>query len=259
MPNKDLKYILDNAYKKYHRLDFITLDPISIPHRFSKKQDIEIAGLFAAIFAWGQRKTILNKCNELLALMHFEPFDFILNHTEKDLKPLESFKHRTFNSSDLSYFIWFLNNHYRNFNSLEVLFEPKSSEETNTETSLNNFREVFANTPYYLPRNGKHISSPKQGSACKRLNMYLRWMVRSDEIGLDFGLWKKIKPNQLVMPIDLHVKRVSEKIGLYQFKQVNWQAAVELTELLKEYDSSDPVKYDYALFGMGIDEKYGFI
>jgi uncharacterized protein (TIGR02757 family) len=249
--------LLDRKVQEYNQLSFIENDPICIPHQYNKKQDIEIMGLFAAVFAWGQRKTIINKCRELAQRMDNAPYDFVLNHTDADLQKLIGFKHRTFNDSDLLYFIYFLNYWYKNNTSLESAFSNGMQPgDLNTENGLNDFKQTFFSLDEVLQRTMKHISSPIQKSACKRINMYLRWMVRHDEQGVDFGIWKKIKPAQLVCPLDVHVQRVAANLGLIQREQNDWNAAVELTNNLKKLDSEDPVKYDFALFGLGVMDKY---
>jgi len=283
----DLKSFLDFKYDQYNRSDFIENDPICIPHLFSKKQDIEIMGFWASILAWGQRKTIINKCKELIQLMDGAPYDFILNHEETDLKRFANFKHRTFNLTDTLYFIEFFRQHYLKSDTLETAFNTYKSNilrqefieegkyssgliesasspcylrdlknnqpEIITETALNSFRTYFFSLPDYPARTKKHISSPSQKSTCKRLNMFLRWMVRKDDRGVDFGLWTSIKPSDLICPTDLHVERVARKLKLITRKQVDWQTATELTENLRQFDPLDPVKYDFALFGLGIE------
>lgn len=252
-----LKDFLDEKVEKYNQPGFITLDPISIPHRFSKKEDIEISGFFAAILAWGQRKTIINKCIELFHLMDNAPHDFLLNHQETDLKTFLKFKHRTFNDVDTLYFIHFLAWFYRNHDSLEVAFLLGQNNQLDAmESILARFHQFFFSLPDSPSRTKKHIATPARKAACKRINMYLRWMVRSDEKGVDFGLWKKISPSQLICPCDLHVDRVGRKLGLITRKQTDWLTAVELTQKLRGFDPLDPVKYDFALFGLGIEEKY---
>ncbi len=289
----NLKAFLDSKVEQYNRPEFIKNDPVVIPHLFSVKQDIEIMGFFAAMLAWGQRKTIINKCAELIERMDGAPYDFILNHQDSDLRNLLDFKHRTFNDTDLLYFISFLEHHYNEFDSLEDAFLPlayrnvepefradftteeknpanisKSSSpvcydgelsaaaEPNIELFLNYFRKYFFSLPDVPARTAKHVSSPSQKSACKRLNMFLRWMVRDDDKGVDFGIWKQIKPSQLICPTDVHVERVARKLNLIERTQVDWKTAVELTEKLREFDPIDPVKYDFALFGLGIEEKF---
>jgi uncharacterized protein (TIGR02757 family) len=252
-----IKDFLDEKVIQYNQPGFIKLDPISIPHRFSKKQDIEISGFFAAILAWGQRKTIINKCLELFTLMDNAPHDFLLHHQEEDLKSLLNFKHRTFNEVDTLYFIHFLSWYYRRHESLEDAFLIGQTGETDSmESILTRFHEYFFSLPDFPSRTKKHIATPVRKAACKRINMYLRWMVRDDDKGVDFGLWKRIKPAQLICPCDLHVDRVARKLGLITRKQTDWQTALELTERLREFDPVDPVKYDFALFGLGVEEKF---
>jgi uncharacterized protein (TIGR02757 family) len=255
--NQGIKDFLDEKVAQFNRPDFIELDPISIPHRFSKKQDIEIAGFFAAILAWGQRKTILNKCNELLECMDNAPHDFMLNHTEGDLKAVLGFKHRTFNEVDALYFIHFLSWFYRHQDSLEKAFLiGQTGAIDSMESMLTQFQRHFFSLEDAPLRTKKHISSPATRSACKRINMYLRWMVRQDEQGVDFGIWNQISPAQLICPCDLHVDRVGRKLGLITRKQTDWGTAVELTQVLRSFDPLDPVKYDFALFGLGVEEKF---
>jgi uncharacterized protein (TIGR02757 family) len=255
-PFSPLQTLLNEKVETYNRPFFIDSDPISIPHSFSKKQDIEIAGFFAAIFAWGNRTTIINKSKELMDLMDNAPHDFVLHHQPKDLKNLLRFKHRTFNSTDLLYFVHFFHHHYKKHDSLETAFSiGLDKKDINTENALNGFYDYFFSLPDVPSRTKKHIAAPKNKSSCKRLNMYLRWMVRNDNCGVDFGIWKNIKTSQLIMPLDLHVIRVAKRYQLLTRKQSDWQAAVELTETLKTFDPKDPVKYDYALFGMGVMEK----
>ncbi len=249
----DLKAFLDEKVERYNQPAFITLDPVTIPHRFSKKQDIEIAGLFAAILAWGQRTTIIRKCAELMTWMDNDPYHFIRDHRPSDLKPFTAFKHRTFNGTDALYFIAALKALYLKFPSLESAFMvPKT--DANVEAGLIRFHQLFFSLEEHPQRTRKHVATPERKSTCKRLNMYLRWMVRNDQKGVDFGLWKKIRPAQLVCPCDVHVDRVARKLRLIKRKQTDWATALELTENLKKLDPNDPVKYDFALFGLGIEE-----
>jgi uncharacterized protein (TIGR02757 family) len=250
-----LKGFLDAKFLQYNQPGFITNDPVCIPHLFTKKQDIEIMGFWAATLAWGQRVTIINKCKELIALMDGAPYDFIINHEGPDLKKLLHFKHRTFNDIDTLYFISFFRHHYNNHDSLETAFLPADGNYSPFR-GLGGFRDYFFSLPDFPERTKKHVSSPAQKSTCKRLNMFLRWMVRKDDCGVDFGIWNRIKPSELIMPCDLHVDRVARKLGLITRKQTDWQTAVELTERLREFDPADPVKYDFALFGLGIEEKF---
>lgn len=259
MMPEHLKEFLDKKVEEYNCQAFIKDDPISIPHLFTKRQDIEIAGFFAAVFAWGNRTTIIAKAKELMQRMNKTPHDFIKGHSVKELKNLKGFKHRTFNEDDLFYFIEFLHHHYLKYDSLEKAFLPPIPDERGlgggVEQALIHFKKYFFSLEH-LKRTEKHISSPEQGSTCKRLNMFLRWMVRKDDKGVDFGLWKKISPSELICPIDVHVARVTRKIGLLKRKQLDWLAAVELTAALRKLDSKDPVKYDLALFNLGVIEKF---
>lgn len=257
VPNgRSLKDFFDEKVRQYNRPEFIKDDPVCIPHGFTRKQDVEIAGLFAAVFAWGNRTTIINKSRELMQLMDHAPYDFCLHHSPKDLQSLTAFKHRTFNSTDLLYFVTFLQYHYSRHNSLEEAFVPGKKAENGIEQALTCFHHYFFSLEHVPNRTRKHIATPYKGSTCKRLNMYLRWMVRRDKQGVDFGIWKKIRPADLICPIDLHVARVAKRFGLLNRKQIDWQAAVELTSYLRTLDPSDPVKYDFALFGLGVMEKY---
>jgi len=287
---QELKDFLDAKADQYNRPSFIENDPICIPHQFKLKQDIEIMGFWASILAWGQRKTIINKCNELITLMDGAPYDFIMNHQDSDLKRFLNFKHRTFNETDTLYFLEFFRQHYNKYPSLENAFtglnlksqfrndyfeetdESKIIESTSApcylgelkldystqyiEKYLNSFRTYFFSLPDFPSRTKKHVSSPSQKSTCKRLNMFLRWMVRDDDKGVDFGIWKTIDPSQLICPTDLHVERVARKLKLITRKQVDWQTATELTLNLQKFDPLDPVKYDFALFGLGIEEHF---
>ena len=251
MTNEKLKALLDRKATEYNRPSFIDPDPISIPHRFTKKQDREISGFFAAIFAWGNRTTIRQKGKELMAFMDDAPHEFVLNHTDNDLKKLLNFKHRTFNSTDLLYFIEFFKYHYSTKESLEDAFTMHMNKtDDNVANALRGFYEYFFSLEDVPFRTRKHIANPDRGSTCKRINMFLRWMVRKDNNGVDFGIWKKISPSQLISPIDIHVGRVAIDLGLVDRKQIDWQAALQLTARLREFDPNDPVKYDYALFGM---------
>jgi uncharacterized protein (TIGR02757 family) len=252
----ELKRLLNKACRQFNHPSFINDDPVSIPHRFTHKQDIEITGLFSSVLAWGNRTTIIRKCTELIQRMDGAPYQFITQHSETDLKALVGFKHRTFNDTDLLYFVAFLHYWYSKNNSLETAFSRGlKKQDDNTGNALNHFRQVFFSLPHVPQRTFKHISSPVQKSACKRLNMYLRWMVRQDNNGVDFGIWKTIKPAQLICPLDVHVERVAKQLGLLTRKQPDWQAAVELTNALRTLDADDPVKYDFALFGLGVIQK----
>jgi uncharacterized protein (TIGR02757 family) len=247
----EIKSFLDKKVKLYNHRDFIKNDPISIPHDFSKRQDIEIAGLFAAMLAWGQRTTIIKKCRELMERMDNAPHAFVLHHNENDLKQLTGFKHRTFNDTDLLYFVSFLHWYYGRNASLEDAFP---SSDGYLDSALVSFHNLFFSLEDHPHRTRKHIPTPERKSTCKRLCMYLRWMVRQDDNGVDFGLWKKISPSMLICPCDVHVDRVARKLKLIRSRQTNWQTALELTNNLRKLDPADPVKYDFALFGLGVME-----
>jgi uncharacterized protein (TIGR02757 family) len=255
--DKKLKEFLDKKVEEYNQPSFIPHDPICIPHRYSKKQDIEIAAFFASIFAWGNRTIIINKTTELMTLMDDAPHQFIVHHSEKELQKMLAFKHRTFNTTDLLYFLLFLKHHYQVESSLETAFTKwmKRGDAT-IDNALIGFHDYFFSLEDAPVRTKKHIATPARGSTCKRLNMFLRWMVRKDNRGVDFGIWKNISPAQLVCPIDVHVARVARQFSLIQRKQTDWQTALELTDELKKFDSDDPAKYDFALFSLGVIEKF---
>lgn len=256
MDKAALHEFLNTKVTHYNNADFISGDPISIPHGYKKLQDIEISGFFAALLSWGRRTTIINNCRKLMGMMDNAPYDFVVNHSPKDLKPMLSFTHRTFNGTDLLYFISFFRSYYSTFLSLESAFgNYLTPDDLNVKKALIGFREiVFAGE--YPVHTKKHLPSPAHNSACKRMNMYLRWMVRRDHQGVDFGLWKTISPSQLVIPMDVHVSRVACRLGLTDQNKVNWKTAEALTNELRNFDPDDPVKYDFALFGLGIMEKF---
>lgn len=245
-----LKKLLDKAVKKYNHKSFIDPDPISIPHQFSSLQDREFIGFWIAMLAWGNRTTIINSGKRLVELMDGAPYDFVLNHKEKDRKRFESFKHRTFQFTDSLYFLGFFQQYYQQHKSLEDAF---CLENSNMKIRLEAFHDFFFSLRTAPKRTRKHVATPSRGSSCKRLNMYLRWMVRTDKSKVDFGHWKKIKPPELMIPYDVHVQRVALKLKLVSRKQADWKAVEELTNRLRELDPKDPIKYDYALFGMGLE------
>ncbi len=253
MNRKEIKAFLDEKVELYNRPDFIKDDPILIPHQFSKKEDIEIAGFLAATIAWGQRKTIMNNANRIMEFMEFEPYRFIL---EKDFNDFEfpGFVHRTFNTIDLQYFLSALKIIYQYHGGLETVFNKGS----NNQERIANFHNVFFNLEGLEPskKTYKHVSNPAKNSAAKRLNMFLRWMVREDKKGVDFGIWKEHSPADLLLPLDVHTANSSRKLGLLKRKQNDWKTVEEITSILKKFDSSDPVKYDFALFGLGVIEKF---
>lgn len=257
MIDKKLSDFLERKVKEFNRPAFIEGDPVLIPYLFSLKQDREIAGLFAAVFAWGIRTTIINKSKELLARMDHQPYQFVRNAGPSDLKRLLGFKHRTFNDTDLLYFIEFLHHHYQQHESLETAFTQfLKKEDEHIGPALEGFHHYFFSLEDAPRRTVKHISDPAKNSTCKRLCMYLRWMVRRDCAGVDLGIWKKISPAQLVLPVDLHVTRVAQRLGLLDASKPDWNTAVKLTRTLRAIDPADPVKFDYALFGLGVLEKF---
>lgn len=253
----DLKGFLDRKVEQYNQPGFIVNDPICIPHTYKLKQDVEITAFWASILAWGQRVTIINKCRELFSMMDNQPYDFVLNHSENDLKPLLKFKHRTFNDIDTLYFIEFFKYFYQKHDSLEDAFlSGLKQTDQDMGHALIKFHDEFFDLPEAPVRTRKHIATPARKSACKRINMFLRWMVRKDDKGVDFGIWKNISPSLLVCPCDVHVERVARRLGLIERKQMDWRTAQELTDNLRLFDPTDPVKYDFALFGLGVEEKF---
>lgn len=254
--NPDIKDFLEEKYFQFNNRSFIETDPIQIPHQFTKKEDIEIAGFLAATIAWGQRKTIISNAQKLMLWMDNSPHDFILNHSAKEIASFKKFVHRTFNGTDCVFFIKSLQNIYLKHGGLEGAFAKSlKKKDDNVKNSITGFREIFLEIKHET-RSDKHISNPDAKSSAKRLCMYLRWMVRNDKKGVDFGIWKKIQPHQLVCPLDVHVERVAKKLKLLSKQPPNWQTAVHLTNLLKQLDPADPVKYDFALFGLGVEEKF---
>jgi len=247
----DLKRFLDEKAAYYNNVMFIENDPISIPHSFSMKQDREIIGFFAATFAWGQRKTIILKCRDLASRFGNEPYRFVMEHGNEDLRDLLGFKHRTFNDTDLLYFVNYLRRHYCQYESLEDAFLP-GGRFISVEDSLISFEHTFFNHPDAPRRTRKHVATPARNATCKRLNMFLRWMVRKDTRGVDFGLWGRIPQSALICPVDLHVDRTARRLGLITRKQTDWKTALELTINLRQLDADDPAKYDFALFGLSV-------
>lgn len=256
MELKHIKELLDEKYFQFNNKSFIETDPISIPHQFSKKEDIEIAGFLVSTIAWGQRRSIINNGHKLMSLLNQEPHDFILNFTQKDLIRFNEFVHRTFNFTDCVFFLQSLQHIYRHHGGLEYAFSHNfSKNESTVKQAIINFREMFLETAHKT-RSEKHLSNPGNKSSAKRLCMYLRWMVRKDKLGVDFGIWKSISPAQLCLPLDVHTGNVSRKLGLLQRKQNDWQTVEEITSVLKQFDPKDPIKYDFALFGLGAFEGF---
>jgi uncharacterized protein (TIGR02757 family) len=254
LKKSDLKEFLDEKADLYNRPSFIEHDPISIPHLYKNKEDIEIAGFLAATIAWGNRTMILRNAKRMMDFMDDSPFDFVLNHSYKDLERIKCVIHRTFNGDDFIYFINALKHIYKNHNGPESIFNLHQTTDS-LQPAIHQFRSIF----FELSHNNrimKHISDPMKGSAAKKLNMYLRWMIRKDNSGVDFGIWKNISPSKLSCPLDVHSGNVARKLGLISRKQNDAKAVAELDSVLREMDCQDPVKYDFALFGLGVFEKF---
>ena len=249
---KSLKQLLDRKYNEYCNDEFIALDPIQIPHYFSKKEDIEIAGFLSASIAWGQRPVIIKNAKRLMQIMEYKPYDFILNHTEADRIGFNEFRHRTFLVEDVLFFVKSLQNIYQKHGGLEDIFN-KGYRKNKIKGAITELYQVFFEIEH-LKRTRKHISNPAKKSAAKRLNMFLRWMVRKDQSGIDFGIWKEMSTADLMLPLDVHTAKNARQLGLLNCKSNDWKAVEEVTENLRKFDSSDPIKYDFALFGMGIYE-----
>lgn len=254
MNKEELKEFLDAKVIQYNNPKFIESDPIQIPHRYSLKEDIEISGFLTATIAWGNRKMIINNANKIMELMGNSPFDFVMNQKEHYLDSLDGFVHRTFNSIDLKYFIIALRHIYINHNGLESIFNHYATNDS-LQPAIHQLKKVFFELPH-LARTTKHMSDPMKGSASKRLNMFLRWMIRNDNSGVDFGIWKNISPSILSCPLDVHSGNVARKLGLLNRKQNDSKALNELDLNLRAMDNDDPVKYDFALFGLGVFEKF---
>lgn len=254
MSSSELKDFLDEKVILYNRPDFIESDPIQIPHRYHLKEDIEISAFLTATISWGNRKMIIKNSIQLMEIMGNSPFDFVMNHQENNLDSLQSFVHRTFNGIDAVTFIKALQHIYLNCDGLEACFS-KNQEENSLQKSIHEFKKTFFEVEHF-PRTQKHVSDPLNNSAAKRINMYLRWMVRSDEKGVDFGIWKSLSPAQLSCPLDVHSGNVARKLGLLNRKQNDGKALTELDLALRKLDANDPVKYDFALFGLGVFEGF---
>jgi uncharacterized protein (TIGR02757 family) len=250
----ELKEFLDSKVQQYNNPKFIESDPIQIPHQFNKKEDIEISAFLTATIAWGNRKSIINNAKRMMELLDNSPYDFVLNHSETDLEKLLLFVHRTFNGDDFIQFITSLQHIYKNHGGLESVFS-KQTENDSVQSSISKFKSVFFEIEH-LQRTQKHISDPLKNSAAKRLNMFLRWMVRNDKTGVDFGIWKSLSPAQLSCPLDVHSGNVARKLGLLKRKQNDAKALLELDIALRKLDAIDPVKYDFALFGLGVFENF---
>jgi len=254
LKNDELKAFLDEKVLLYNKPDFIDSDPVQIPHLFTQKEDIEIAGFLAATIAWGNRKMIINNAKKMMALLGDSPYDFVMSHQEHHLDLFEGFVHRTFNSLDFITFIKALRHIYQNHGGLEAVFARHQKEES-LQPAIHEFKKVFFEVAHQT-RTHKHVSDPLAGSAAKRINMYLRWMVRDDKAGVDFGIWKTISPSLLSCPLDVHSGNVARKLGILTRKQNDAKALAELDAQLRLMDKSDPVKYDFALFGLGVFEGF---
>lgn len=254
MTKSELKEFLDAKVEQYNHPKFLESDPIQVPHRFSKKEDIEISAFLTATIAWGNRKSIINNAKRLMELLDNAPHDFVINHQEKDLKIFSGFAHRTFNDIDLNYFIQSLKNIYSNHNGLENVFAKKVTSES-MQPAISGFKKTFFELPHQK-RTTKHVSDPLKGSAAKRINMFLRWMVRENSTGVDFGLWDNISTSLLSCPLDVHSGNVARKLKLLKRTQNDAKALSELDKSLRKMDPKDPVKYDFALFGLGVFEKF---
>lgn len=250
----ELKDFLDEKANLYNNPSFIETDPIQIPHRFSQKQDIEIAAFLTATIAWGNRKMIINNAQKLMQFLGNSPYDFVMCHKSNQLQMLNTFTHRTFNGGDAQTFIKALQHIYKNHNGLEAVFSSNQTDNS-LQSSITQFKELFFQVSHQ-PRTQKHISNPLQNSAAKRINMFLRWMVRNDNRGVDFGIWETISPSKLSCPLDVHSGNVARKLGLLSRNQNDAKALNELDENLRKMDKDDPVKYDFALFGLGVFEKF---
>lgn len=256
MKASEVKAFLDNQYDKYNRIDFIKNDPILIPHLYTKREDIEISGFFAATFAWGQRITIINKSKLFFSMMDDSPYDFICNASPSDLKPFKKFVHRTFNGDDAIFIIDRLQSIYQKYGGLENHFYSFHTKEHLPETLSKWKTDFLKEKPSHHCK--KHFGNPLENSTAKRLLMYFRWMVRQDKRGVDFGIWKKFKPSELYIPLDVHTGNVSRMIGLLKREQNDWKSVEELTNALQLLDKKDPVKYDFALFGTGVEGDLNF-
>ena len=250
----DLKAFLDEKAAKYNQPFFIETDPIQVPKRFSVKEDIEIAAFLTATIAWGNRLTIIKDASKLMALMDNEPHDFVLNHSASDLQIFKKFVHRTFNGDDCIYFVRSLKNIFENHGGLQLVFENGFRKENRVKSALSEFYKMFFELEG--ERSRKHVSNVEKGASAKRLNMFLRWMVRKDKTGVDFGLWNGIPQSELLLPLDIHTGNVARKLGLLQRKSNDWKAVEEITQILRQFDPADPIKYDFALFGLGAFEKF---
>lgn len=245
--------LLEDSHERFNRADFIQDDPVGIPHRFERKEDIEISGFLSALIAWGRREMIIRSANSLMERMDHAPFEFVMNANDDELTRMDGFVHRTFNQEDAKTLLKSLKVAYLEHGGLERIFSAGiTASSTSVKDAILHAREVLTSVPDFLPRTGKHLANPARGSSAKRLNMYLRWMVRDDNRGVDFGIWKEIPASLLICPLDVHTGNVGRELGLLSRKQNDWKAALELTENLRKFCPEDPVKYDFSLFGLGV-------
>ncbi len=252
---EQLKELLEQKYRQFNTWDFIKDDPIQIPHKFKKKEDIEIAAFLSAMIAWGNRKMIIRNALKMMKIMNFEPYNFLMNTSFAQLEHIPEVKHRTFNRDDFIFFLKALKNIYENYDGLEAVFYHGYKKNKSIKEAIIHFRKVFFSLNEWLPRTQKHIPDPQKGSAAKRLNMFLMWMVRKDYSNVHFGIWKYFDKKNLMLPLDIHTGNAARYLGLLKRKQNDWKAVVEITETLKKFDPNDPVKYDFALFGIDIELK----
>lgn len=254
IPFSELQSFLEEKANQYEVPGFIENDPILIPHQFTKKEDIEIAGFLTATIAWGNRNSILKNASKLMRLMDENPHEFILQLSNNELDQFSNFVHRTFNGIDTAFFLKSLKNIYSNHNGLEAVFTKGYLKDHSLISALIFFREIFLESPHQT-RSEKHVANVLKSSSGKRLCMYLRWMVRSNKRHVDFGIWKNIPSSALMLPLDVHTGNVSRKLGLLQRKQNDWKAVDEISSALKKMDTNDPIKYDFALFGLGVNKE----
>lgn len=254
MKKEELKTFLDSKVEQYNHPTFLDTDPIQIPHCFTRKEDVEISAFLTATIAWGNRKSIINNSKKMMQLLDESPFEFVMNYTESDLALFDEFVHRTFNGEDLKFFIKSLRNIYQKHGGLEAVFKS-GIDDNSLQPAISNFKKVFFSIPHPA-RTTKHVSDPLKGSAAKRINMFLRWMVRDGATGVDFGIWKTIPTAYLSCPLDVHSGNVARKLKLLTRKQNDAKALAELDKNLRKLDAKDPVKYDFALFGLGVFEKF---
>lgn len=255
MTDAELKSFLDSKHDEFNNQDFIAPDPISIPHRFTRKEDIEIAGLLTAIISWGRRDLIIRGAGNLMEMMWNSPYNFVMEAEEDELENLQNFVYRTFQGVDGYFIVKGLRKVYQEMGGLEEVMRMNEDAE-NTLTAIMQLRKAVSSVEGFPQRTFKHLSNPEKGSSAKRVNMYLRWMVRKDKRGVDFGIWSNMRMDQLICPLDFHTGNVGRKLGFLTRKANDWKSACQLTDKLKEFDPVDPVRYDFSLFGLGIYEKF---